>query len=166
MGDVATWAELIPTPFRLNPFFAILCFLLRSSRKHVRAKLVQDGWLGLGLLRPAVAAASHGFGVEIPPFHAEVLGVGFGILSILTKLSKGDQSLCMGWGFRLFWQFCQNWPKLAACLTCESLFVSDTQRVLVISAKMRPKLAAYLTKCRGLGTDPFGVGRLTTSFGC
>ena len=68
----------------------------------------------------------------------------------------------------VFWWvlvFCQKWPKLAACLTCKSLFVSDTQRVLAFLGKNGSKLAACLTKCRSLvpttSGDEFWAGRLS-----
>ena len=61
--------------------------------------------------------------------------------------------------------FWQKWTKLAACLICRGQLLSDTQRVLSLLTKSEPKLAACLTKCRGLGTGPCSVGRLATSFG-
>ena len=77
----------------------------------------ESGSAQMGGSSRSQGTASHGFGVEIPPFHAEVLGTFGAVLSFLTILSKWLRNLCMGWGLGAFWQFCQKWPKLAACLT-------------------------------------------------
>ena len=54
----------------------------------------RDGDLGIGLAGCPTGTASHGFGVEIPPFHTEVFGA-FG----------ADLAFC---------QFWQKWPKTSA----------------------------------------------------
>ena len=68
-------------------------------------------WVKMEGLGTSKGAASHGFGVKIPPFHAEVFGAGFDFLSfwqkvkIQVKTSAWDGVLA---GFGLFGQNSQN----------------------------------------------------------
>ena len=72
-----------------------------------------DGWVEVpapdfGLGWPWEVAASHGFGVEIPPFHAEVLGPFLAFLSFWQKWENDSKTSAWDGVFGSFSHFGQN----------------------------------------------------------
>ena len=117
MPGVVTWDWVGPDPFRLDPFFGIGVLLVYAREARMLRRVWRDEEVHSAAWRPPTSPASHGFGVKIPPFHAEVLGVGFGFLPFWQFCQNWAKTSAWDGGFGQFWQFCQNGPKLTACLT-------------------------------------------------